>query len=113
MDVRVGRSWHDGLAGGRGGFQTLGLFAGLSLIARGGNRRDFGFWLLSAVTLAIWMFPRHKLFDVSLSMVLIGVLAFLVENPTNRRYFLAGLCVGLAAVFGRNHGVYGAAGMPA
>ena len=107
-------AWGDrgmmGLRAAEAVFQTLGLFAGLSLIARGGNRRDFGFWLLSAVTLAIWMFPRHKLFDVSLSMVLIGVLAFLVENPTNRRYFLAGLCVGLAAVFGRNHGVYGAAG---
>jgi len=56
------------------------------------------------------MFPRHKLFDISLSILLIGVLAFLVQNPTSRRYFIAGLCVGLVAVFGRNHGIYGAAG---
>ncbi len=66
--------------------------------------------LLAAGTLAAWMFPRHKFFDISLSILLIGAVAFLIERPIRRRYFLAGLCVGLAAVFGRNHGVYGVVG---
>ena len=91
-------------------FQTMGLFVGLLLIARTGKKQNFYYILLSAITLAVWMFPRHKLFDISLSILLIGVLAFLVKNPTSRRYFFAGMCLGLIAIFGRNHGMYGAAG---
>ena len=53
------------------------------------------------------MFPRHKLFDISLSILLIAVLTYLIQNPTGRRYFFTGLCVGLVAIFGRNHGMYG------
>jgi len=95
-------------------FQALGLFTGLLLIAQSTNnqRKDHQliYLIVSAVTLAIWMYPRHKLFDVSLSIFLIGILTFLIKSPTPRRYFIAGLVVGLAAVFGRNHGVYGLAG---
>lgn len=91
-------------------FQTMGLFVGVLLIARTVKKQNLLYILLSAVTLVVWMFPRHKLFDITLSILLIGVLAFLVESPTNRRYFLAGLSVGLIATFGRNHGLYGVAG---
>lgn len=91
-------------------FQALGLFVGLLLIARATKKQSFLYLLLSAVTLAVWMFPRHKLFDISLSIFLIGVLTFLVQNPSIRRHFLTGLCVGLVATFGRNHGVYAVAG---
>lgn len=91
-------------------FQTIGLFVGLLLIARTVKKQNFFYLLLSAITLVAWMFPRHKLFDISLSILLIGVLAFLVQNPTSRRYFFAGVCIGFVAVLGRNHGVYGVAG---
>ncbi|MGD0282328.1 MAG: hypothetical protein ABSB95_08210 [Dissulfurispiraceae bacterium] len=108
------RLWGDnGIMALRGAvavFQVIGLFVGLLLIARTIKKQNLFYLLLSAVTLVAWMFPRHKLFDISLSIILIGVLAFLVQNPTSRRYFFAGLCVGLAAVFGRNHGIYGIAG---
>ena len=93
-------------------FQVLGLFVGLFLIAR--TEKDFGkqniCYLLSAAILVVWMFPPYKLFDISLSLFLIGVLTFLIESPTSRRYFVAGLVVGMIAVFGRNHGLYGLAG---
>jgi hypothetical protein len=94
-------------------FQALGLFVGLFLIAQSQRlkyKSDFFFTFLAAITLAVWMFPRHKLFDISISILLIGVLAYLVTNPVPRRYLVAGACVGLIAVFGRNHGVYGAVG---
>ncbi|MCX5871523.1 MAG: hypothetical protein NTY00_13055 [Deltaproteobacteria bacterium] len=91
-------------------FQAAGLFVGLLLIARSVKKQNFPYLLLSAIILVVWMFPRHKLFDISLSIFLIGLLAFLVQNPTRRRYFFAGLCVGLVAIFGRNHGMYGVAG---
>ena len=94
-------------------FQALGLFVGLlliarSLAARGADRSAF--LLVAAATLAVWMFPRHKLFDISLSILLVGVLSYLAAHPRPWRFFAAGACVGLAAVFGRNHGVYGAVG---
>lgn len=91
-------------------FQVMGLFVGLLLVARSVKKQNFFYLLLSVITLVVWMFPRHKLYDITLSILLIGVLAFLIQYPTNRRYFLAGLCVGLVAVFGRNHGMYGVVG---
>lgn len=94
-------------------FQTLGLFVGVFLIAQSQRLKckgDVVFILLAAITLAVWMFPRHKLFDISISILLIGVLAYLISNPVSKRYLVAGACVGLIAVFGRNHGVYGALG---
>ena len=91
-------------------FQVIGLFAGLFLIAQATENRNFVYLLLAATMLALWMFPRHKLFDISLSILLIGVLVFLIRNPSSMRYFFAGVCIGLAAVFGRNHGVYGVVG---
>ncbi|WP_025039842.1 hypothetical protein [Nitrosospira briensis] len=91
-------------------FQVIGLFVALLLIARSARTPNFPYLVLSAIILVAWMYPRHKLFDISLSILLMGVLTFLVQHPTRRRYFLAGLCVGLVAVFGRNHGMYGVLG---
>jgi len=91
-------------------FQAMGLFVGLWLIARQAKGRDLPYLLLATITFVMWMYPRHKLFDISLSIFLIYILSFLIENPTGRRYFLTGVVVGSVAVFGRNHGVYGALG---
>lgn len=91
-------------------FQALGLVVGLFLITWPQKKLDIPYIILSGIILVVWMYPRHKLFDISLSIFLIGVLALLIQKPTNRHYFLTGLTVGLIATFGRNHGVYGAAG---
>ncbi|HET7062406.1 MAG TPA: hypothetical protein VFI43_09530 [Nitrosospira sp.] len=91
-------------------FQVIGLFVGLLLIAQNSKNQSYAYLLLSAVTLAAWMYPRHKLFDASLSMLIVGVLASLVRRPSTARYFFTGLCIGLIAIFGRNHGMYGFAG---
>ena len=103
----------DGIVALRGAvavFQAMGLFVGLLLIAGSPKKHNLLYLALSAITLIAWMFPRHKLFDIALCLFLIGVLAFLIDKPISRRYFLAGLCVGVVATFGRNHGVYGVAG---
>jgi hypothetical protein len=90
-------------------FQAAGLFAALWTLARA--RADVGLPLLAlaALTLLAWMYPRHKLFDITVSIALVAALAWLLERPSRRNHFLAGIAVGVAATFGRNHGVYGAA----
>lgn len=92
-------------------FQSFGLFVGLLLIAKAfkiKSKSNIIFLLISAATLLMWMFPRHKLFDISTSIFLIGALNYLVADPQPKRYFLTGICIGIAALFGRNHGMYGA-----
>lgn len=94
-------------------FQTLGLFAGLLLVARSIKclgKENLLFLIISVATLVIWMSPYQRSFDISVSIFLICALTFLIEKPSARRYFIAGICVGLAAFFGRNHGIYGVAG---
>lgn len=91
-------------------FQAIGLFLALLLIARTQRKQNLPYLVLAALILVAWMFPRHKLFDITLSIFLVAALSFLLTNPTARRFFLTGACVGLVAGFGRNHGVYGIAG---
>ena len=88
-------------------FQVIGLFIGLGLLLRNNVKPSLTWILLVVSTLLIWMFPSHKLFDISLSIILVGVFSFVIERPTVHRYFLAGLVVGLVAFFGKNHGIYG------
>ncbi|MFT8417545.1 MAG: hypothetical protein ABF636_01765 [Acetobacter sp.] len=68
------------------------------------------FVIVSAVTMILWMFTLYKIFDICMSIFLIGILSFLIKNPTPKHYLLTGIGVGAVAVFGRNHGLYGALG---
>lgn len=88
-------------------FQVIGLCFGL-LVAR---RAVSSLWILFllGIILTVWMFPRHKLFEPSLVMAAIYFAVLLIEKPSVQRHFISGLFVGLAAFFGPNHGLYGAA----
>jgi len=90
--------------------QATGLFLGLRALQGALQKNEFGFVVVAALTILVWMFPRHKYFDITAALSLIAVLTWLCDGPTLRRYFFAGVVVGVAAIFGRNHGVYGAAG---
>ncbi len=91
-------------------FQFFGLITGLFLIFHTEKKINILYLLLTIGIFLLWMYPRHKLFDISLSIFLIGALTFLVEKPSNRRFFISGIFIGLIAFFGRNHGVYGVFG---
>jgi hypothetical protein len=85
-------------------FQLLGLWAGL-LVA---SRVVQNWALLAAVglMLTLWMFPSHKLFDISLLLCGIWIAVRLIEEPSPVRIFTAGFFVGLCVFLGRNHALY-------
>lgn len=89
-------------------FQWIGLSCGLLAVHR--IRPGWGWMLAASVPLLLWMFPRFTLFEHSLTMIAVLVGSFLVERPTLRRYFLAGVAAGFAAWMGRNHGLYAVVG---
>ena len=85
-------------------FQAIGLAAGLFLLRR--LTSSIGWVVLLAGVLAVWMFPRYKVFESSLALMAVLGAVRLVERPSLRRHVEAGLFVGLAAFVGRNHGLY-------
>ncbi len=94
-------------------FQGIGLFLSLVILSRHWKCTPLirsTLILLAAATLVLWMFPRHKLFDITLSIVTVTMLSYLAESPSARRYFLTGVSIGIVAIFGRNHGIYAVAG---
>lgn len=94
--------------------QALALYAGLLLLLRSGThirgRSRLVFLLLAATVLVLWMIEHFKQYDATMAVVLVAALAALLEKPGAARYFAFGVTVGLAAVIGRNHGVYGLSG---
>jgi hypothetical protein len=65
--------------------------------------------LVAAFVLLLWFVPRHKMFDISMSIFAVCAGAAVIRRPSLRRHFAAGVYVGAAAFVGRNHGVYAAA----
>jgi hypothetical protein len=92
-------------------FQFPGLFVGLLLLLRQKSQIDITFCILVAITLFGWMFNWYKDYDTTISIILVGVLTLLVKQPSHKVFFFTGVSVGLAAVMGRNHGIYGVAGV--
>lgn len=92
---------------------ALGIFAGLSLALCTGmvgfHWKESRLWRLApvAVLFALWLGPRHKVFDIAISAVLVLAAYRLFLRPVTGRYFQWGLAVGFAAVIGQNHGFYG------
>ena len=90
--------------------EALGLFAGLWIVARSARRVGAVFLVLAAVTLVAWMQCYWIIYNITIAILLVAALAWLAAHPSGARHFGAGIMVGLAAVIGRNHGVYGLAG---
>ncbi|MCE4543842.1 MULTISPECIES: hypothetical protein [unclassified Caballeronia] len=88
--------------------QALALAAALGFLAAIDRKRaDLPSILMFGLALVVWMVPRHKVFDISISIALICAFAFFLQRITHFRAFIAGLVLGVVAFFGRNHGVYG------
>jgi hypothetical protein len=90
-------------------FQALGLFLGLLAARRVLDRP----WMLAVAgaVLVVWMIPRHKVFEPSVAMAAVWMGARLLERPSVRRHFAAGLLAGPAVFMGKNLGLYCLAAM--
>jgi hypothetical protein len=67
------------------------------------------FALLVACILTVWVVPYYKAYDHATSIMLVAALALILQSAKPSAWMVSGICLGVAATMGRNHGVYGAA----
>lgn len=87
-------------------FGALGL--AVSWYTMGVAKVGAAWRLIFAVLITIALgYPRHKVYEQSLSLMLVAIVFFVLILPSSsRRWFAFGLITGIAAIFGRNHGVF-------
>lgn len=91
-------------------FAGLALTATLLTLEHAGMGRKWR-WLLAIAICIAFSFPRHKIYEQALSLVLAcSIYVVLTNAGSAKHWWLLGLMTGLAAVMGRNHGVFFLAG---
>ena len=92
-------------------YQALGTSLGVYVCTLGFQMRRVTWWLvtaLAACTLTVWVWPYYKVYDHATSILIVAILVLIVRSSRTAAWFGAGVCLGVAAMIGRNHGVYGA-----
>ena len=90
--------------------QGISFFLALIALRSALEKSSLAFIFLIAAVFAAWMIPRHKTFDIAASILLMTTLVWLIEHPDRKRFFITGLALGVAALIGRNHFLYGLVG---
>jgi len=91
-------------------FVAVGVAAGAALVwyqSSGHLIVRFGKCALAIALLVLWAVPWWKGYDAALSILLTASLAWVLTRPSAARFFVHGIVIGVAAMIGRNHGVYG------
>jgi hypothetical protein len=87
-------------------FGAVGLVITYLAMARVGVSRGWRIAILALLGIVLG-FPRHKIFEQSLSLIAGAGLAFILSGPDRpKRWFIYGVATGLAAFIGRNSGLY-------
>lgn len=87
-------------------FAIVGLALAYFAMFRAGLGRTARIAILMLLGIMIG-FPRHKIYEQTLSLICVAAIAFLFESPQRlKRWFLSGFVIGLAAFFGRNSGIF-------
>jgi hypothetical protein len=89
-------------------FQWLGLALAFLVLRR--VTRSWLSLLAAGTVFLIWMFPPWKIYEPVITIAAVYFAVRLIEKPAPVRHLIAGIFVGLAAFFGRNHGLYCFAG---
>jgi hypothetical protein len=85
-------------------FEAIGLACGLFVARR--ILPSTPLLALTGLVLALWVEPRFRVFEFTITLASVLVAVRLLERPTARRHLEIGLFIGLAAFFGRNHALY-------
>lgn len=91
-------------------FSALGVLAAALVVLRGSTSSGLvrlGLCAMAIMLCLLWMVPWWKGYDAAISIILVASLARVLTRPSPSRFFVHGVVIGLAAVFGRNHGLYG------
>ncbi|MDD2881505.1 MAG: hypothetical protein PHQ58_13830 [Rhodoferax sp.] len=91
-------------------FQAIGIVVGVYACLSVSKKVGFALWafaLLIGCILTVWVFPYYKVYDHTVSVILVACIFSMLKRRIPHVWFLGGICIGLAAVIGRNHGVYG------
>ena len=69
---------------------------------------SFPWRLTFSIIIAIALcYPRHKVYEQSLSLILVSIVYFIIVSPNLlKRWLVFGVLTGMVAFFGRNHGVF-------
>jgi hypothetical protein len=86
-------------------FEIAGISLGL-LTVRAAARR-LRPMIVAAILFVLWAFFRPKLFEPAVSLGTVYFLARWIERPSRGRAFALGCSLGIAALVGRNLGLYG------
>ena len=87
-------------------FAIIGLVLAYLAMFRAGLSRS---WRISILLLLgiVLGFPRHKIYEQTLSLICVVAIAFLFAAPQRlKRWLLLGVVIGLTAFVGRNSGVF-------
>lgn len=103
----------DGIFGARisaAVWQVVGSFVGvyiclMSLRQSGVMRLVFA--VLTASILTVWIWPYYKVYDHFTSVLVVAALVLMLKSIRPSAWLFAGAVIGVAAIMGRNHGVYG------
>lgn len=92
-------------------YQAFGTSLGVYVCLLAFQRQSITRWLVTllvACTLTVWVWPYYKVYDHATSILIVGILVLILQSTRPATWFTAGVCLGVAAMMGRNHGVYGA-----
>jgi hypothetical protein len=92
-------------------FQVPGMAAGIWVVLasmQSSLRARLLVALGAALGMALWAWPYYKTYDHFASVFVVLALFHAAQGRTPRAWFGAGVVIGLSAIVGRNHGVYGA-----
>jgi hypothetical protein len=91
-------------------FSAIGVLCAVWVVWREAERgivTQIGLSVLAMFLIVSWMVPWWKQYDDAISIILTVSLAQVLKKASARHFFAYGMIVGVAAIFGRNHGVYG------
>lgn len=87
--------------------QAIAIFISITAIQKDNQKNGLFFNLAAAVILLFWMYPYFKSFDHLAAVMIVGGLTLALATQSKQGFMIFGVAIGLSALLGRNHGLYG------